>query len=261
MRGSSLFVCQVSQSRRHASTSVRRPHMSKLPTMSSLQFHSCSLTFHHHWLRSFPAPTFVLILQNKRISTFVSPQMSFRALIQTHHMTSRKKISALTKAAKKCSCAVVIKTGPSPGVMIAEAEDKEDVEAWVQTVKVFCPSPFSPRPLGRHPRHPYIKPRIPISIFLMGYLLLSIMQSLRYKDFHLLDLEASNVLSTTERPCLPQKPGQTQEVTSMKDLITLLDERGMLAWCSRTLGGSQLFHRPLNSVPDPAEGAKPAGQP
>ena len=47
--------------------------------------------------------------------------MLYRALIKTHHMTSRKKITAITKAAKKCNCAVYLKSGGHPpGVMVGE---------------------------------------------------------------------------------------------------------------------------------------------
>ena len=64
-----------------------------------------------------------------------------RALIKTHHMTSRKKIQTLTKAAKALHCAVVIKTGRPPGVMIVEAandsesEAQKAVESWVGVVR------------------------------------------------------------------------------------------------------------------------------
>lgn len=52
--------------------------------------------------------------------------MLHRALLKTHHMTSRKKIQAIAKAAKSLSCAVVIKTGHPPGVMIAECECEDE---------------------------------------------------------------------------------------------------------------------------------------
>jgi len=59
----------------------------------------------------------------------------WRALIKTHHMTSRKKIMTITKAAKRLECAVVLKTGPPPGVMLVEGME-EAVEGWVSVVKV-----------------------------------------------------------------------------------------------------------------------------
>ena len=62
--------------------------------------------------------------------------MPFRALIKTHHMTSRKKIQTLSKAAKTHACSVVFKTGRPPGVMIAEAADESSLTEWVDTVKV-----------------------------------------------------------------------------------------------------------------------------
>ena len=62
----------------------------------------------------------------------------YRALIKTHHILSRKKIATVTKAAKKFSCAVYLKTG-APGVMIGECEGEEgeqDLKGWVGSVKV-----------------------------------------------------------------------------------------------------------------------------
>ncbi|KAL8991456.1 MAG: hypothetical protein Q9177_000128 [Variospora cf. flavescens] len=58
-----------------------------------------------------------------------------RALIKTHHMTSRRKILAIGKAAKQHSCSVMLKTGKPPGVMIAEGDDEARVKGWVQDVK------------------------------------------------------------------------------------------------------------------------------
>lgn len=63
--------------------------------------------------------------------------MLYRALIKTHHMTSRKKITAITKAAKKHNCAVYLKTGAHPpGIMIAESDGEEGVRDWIASVKV-----------------------------------------------------------------------------------------------------------------------------
>lgn len=65
--------------------------------------------------------------------------MPFRALIKTHHMTSRKKIQAITKSAKNHSCSVLIKTGKPPGVMMAQGTE-DAVKQWVESVKVrSCP--------------------------------------------------------------------------------------------------------------------------
>ena len=64
--------------------------------------------------------------------------MLYRALIKTHHMTSRTKIRAVIQAAKKCHCAVYIKTGKHPpGVMIAECDQGEEyLKEWLGSVKV-----------------------------------------------------------------------------------------------------------------------------
>lgn len=61
--------------------------------------------------------------------------MIYRALIKTHHMTSRKKIQRLCKATKAQQCSVVIKTGRPPGVMIAEGEEQRNVQEWIEVVK------------------------------------------------------------------------------------------------------------------------------
>ena len=66
--------------------------------------------------------------------------MLHRALIKTHHMTSRKKITAIAKAAKKSNCCVYLKTGVHPpGVMIGECDGElgeQELKEWVGTVKV-----------------------------------------------------------------------------------------------------------------------------
>lgn len=61
--------------------------------------------------------------------------MLFSALIRTHHITSRKKIAALKKAADAHNCFVLLRTGGSPGVMYVEGRREEDVGAWVNTVQ------------------------------------------------------------------------------------------------------------------------------
>ncbi|KAB8297764.1 hypothetical protein EYC80_001565 [Monilinia laxa] len=49
-------------------------------------------------------------------------------------MTSVKKIEKITKAAKKLDCAVLLKTGRPPGVMLAEGEVGK-AEEWLDVVK------------------------------------------------------------------------------------------------------------------------------
>ncbi|PVH82191.1 hypothetical protein DL98DRAFT_457217 [Cadophora sp. DSE1049] len=55
-----------------------------------------------------------------------------RILIKTHHMTSRKKILTIAKAAKRLSCSVLLKTEGPPGVMVAEGELAGD---WLEVVR------------------------------------------------------------------------------------------------------------------------------
>lgn len=61
-------------------------------------------------------------------------------------MTSRKNISAIAKAAKKCNCAVYLKTGVHPpGLMIGECngdKGEQDLKEWVGSVKVAYPPAF-----------------------------------------------------------------------------------------------------------------------
>jgi hypothetical protein len=59
----------------------------------------------------------------------------YRALIKTHHMTSRRKIDKLIESAARLQCAVLIRTGGVPGVMYVEGE-QATVEEWVAGVRV-----------------------------------------------------------------------------------------------------------------------------
>ncbi|QKX57260.1 uncharacterized protein TRUGW13939_04369 [Talaromyces rugulosus] len=61
--------------------------------------------------------------------------MLFNALIRTHHITSRKKVAVLKKAADTYNCYVLLRTGGCPGVMYVESGREEDVSAWVNTVQ------------------------------------------------------------------------------------------------------------------------------
>jgi hypothetical protein len=50
-------------------------------------------------------------------------------------MTSRKKIAAISKSAAKHHCAVLLKTGSPPGVMLCEGME-DGVKSWINDVKV-----------------------------------------------------------------------------------------------------------------------------
>ncbi|PYI21122.1 hypothetical protein BO86DRAFT_322264 [Aspergillus japonicus CBS 114.51] len=61
--------------------------------------------------------------------------MFYNALIRTHHITSRKKVSALKRAADMHNCFVLLRSGGCPGIMYVEARDKDAVESWVNVVR------------------------------------------------------------------------------------------------------------------------------
>jgi hypothetical protein len=64
---------------------------------------------------------------------FITMARIHRVLIKTHHITSTKKIQAITKAAKSLSCSVILKTGGWPGIMLAEGERAGE---WMKVVRV-----------------------------------------------------------------------------------------------------------------------------
>lgn len=72
---------------------------------------------------------------SRAVPSHETPPMTpiYRVLIKTHHMTSRKKILVISKAAKQLSCSVVLKTGAPPGIMLAEGEGAEE---WLKVVGV-----------------------------------------------------------------------------------------------------------------------------
>ncbi|KAL2840165.1 hypothetical protein BJY01DRAFT_22136 [Aspergillus pseudoustus] len=61
--------------------------------------------------------------------------MVYNALIRTHHITSRKKVSALKQAANNLDCFAILRSGGCPGIMYVEAKDKDAVESWVNVVR------------------------------------------------------------------------------------------------------------------------------
>ncbi|KAI9369151.1 hypothetical protein BJX61DRAFT_545839 [Aspergillus egyptiacus] len=61
--------------------------------------------------------------------------MLYNALIRTHHITSRKKVAALKRAADAHDCFALLRSGGCPGIMYVEAKEKDAVEGWVGVVK------------------------------------------------------------------------------------------------------------------------------
>ncbi|KAI9736056.1 MAG: hypothetical protein M1818_006232 [Claussenomyces sp. TS43310] len=60
----------------------------------------------------------------------------YNALIKTHHITSRKKVSKLKKEAHDKTHYVLIRAGGSPGLMYVEGEEK-GVRDWVNAVQAL----------------------------------------------------------------------------------------------------------------------------
>jgi hypothetical protein len=60
---------------------------------------------------------------------------AFHALIRTHHIVSRRKLSILRSAAKDLGCGVVLRTGGVPGLMYVASQDEKHVSAWVERAR------------------------------------------------------------------------------------------------------------------------------
>ncbi|KAL2262208.1 hypothetical protein VTK26DRAFT_2127 [Humicola hyalothermophila] len=58
----------------------------------------------------------------------------FHALIRTHHITSRKKVAELRKAAGKLECFALLRSGGCPGIMYCKGSE-DAVREWVATVQ------------------------------------------------------------------------------------------------------------------------------
>ncbi|KAH6657937.1 hypothetical protein BKA67DRAFT_556761 [Truncatella angustata] len=63
------------------------------------------------------------------------PARLFTTLIRTHHITSRKKLHRVKKAASHRGIPyVLVRYGGSPGIMYAECRDESSLNSWVSTV-------------------------------------------------------------------------------------------------------------------------------
>lgn len=66
------------------------------------------------------------------------PHHIFNALIRTHHITSRKKIHRLKKAASQHEVEfVLIRSGGCPGMMYVESNSEAGVTGWVSAVQAL----------------------------------------------------------------------------------------------------------------------------
>lgn len=68
-------------------------------------------------------------------SNHVSIFFMFNALIRTHHITSRKKVTKLKQAADATQVFALLRSGSSPGIMYVEGPES-GVRHWVDSVHV-----------------------------------------------------------------------------------------------------------------------------
>ncbi|KAM0347762.1 hypothetical protein ACHAPU_004777 [Fusarium lateritium] len=62
----------------------------------------------------------------------------FNCLIRTHHITSRKKLQRVRRAAQQLNVDwLFVRSGGSPGIMFAEARDEAGLNEWVATVQAL----------------------------------------------------------------------------------------------------------------------------
>lgn len=59
----------------------------------------------------------------------------WNALIRTHHITSRKKVTKLKQASSARNVFVLLRSGGAPGIMYVEGAER-GVEEWVSVVQV-----------------------------------------------------------------------------------------------------------------------------
>jgi hypothetical protein len=134
---------------------------------------------------------------------------TFNALIRTHHITSRKKVAHLKKAADKYACYVLLRSGGAPGIMYCEGEE-EGVREWVSTVQV-------------------------IKLLLQSLYQTHVLQKLRYKDYQLVArLNALGVESETSAK-RPERDG-LHEVASVKEFGARMESMGVWEWWRRAMG-------------------------
>ncbi|KAF4452723.1 hypothetical protein F53441_4434, partial [Fusarium austroafricanum] len=62
----------------------------------------------------------------------------FNCLIRTHHITSRKKLQRVRRAAQQLNVDwLIVRSGGSPGIMFAEGRDEVGLTEWVSTVQAL----------------------------------------------------------------------------------------------------------------------------
>ena len=74
------------------------------------------------------------ITDKEQTSVVAREASMYHALIRTHHITSRRKVSVLKAAAKQLQCYALLRSGGVPGVMYVQGSEESNVRSWVETV-------------------------------------------------------------------------------------------------------------------------------
>lgn len=136
--------------------------------------------------------------------------MLYNALIRTHHITSRKKVSALKSAADTYNCFVLLRSGGVPGIMYVESQEPDGVESWVETVRNLRYKDFQ---LVTRPD------------------ILTDENGNREKE----EKEASQSKRKAKAKEEASKPGLS-EVETVKEFGSLMEQRGVWHWWRRGMG-------------------------
>ena len=100
---------------------------------------SCSLTLKYPLTGHKQATTRSQLVHRFRLPTPLmhAPEIGriYHALIRTHHITSRKKVAHLRKAAAQYDCYALLRSGGCPGIMYCKGSE-EGVKEWVAAVHV-----------------------------------------------------------------------------------------------------------------------------
>lgn len=134
--------------------------------------------------------------------------MLFNALIRTHHITSRKKVSALKRAADTYNCLVLLRSGGCPGIMYVESDEKDAVESWVNTVRNLRYKDF----------HLVTRPDV-------------LTDEKGGRDSEQNEQPRSKKKTEKDAP----KPGLS-EVETVKEFGNLMEQRGVWQWWRRGMG-------------------------
>jgi hypothetical protein len=135
----------------------------------------------------------------------------FHALIRTHHITSRKKVAHLRKAADRYKCYALLRSGGCPGIMYCKGSE-DGVREWVATVQVGGGA-------------------CPCDLTISG---LTAVQKLRYKDFQLASRPA---VIESDVPQSEEQQGLV-EVKAIQEFAAAMERRGVAAWWRQAMNFS-----------------------